>query len=348
MRTSRYPPQPARGGFTLIELLVVIAIIAVLIGLLVPAVQKVREAASRTQCSNNLKQMALALHNCNDSQKRLPPQAGTFGGAYYAPLLFHLLPYIEMDNTFKQAEWLDYSAAVGTSSPNPSTTINIGFIWPTWDSVNTATNTFLRQTKIKIYQCPSDPSLGSCLDWCDGDASYAGNFLVFGGVNNAATRPTKANYSFLWDGQGNIPRTFIDGQSNTIVFAEKYSRCDGTGAPGGVWWMRGVFHGQRFSAGGSDDSYPGDRLSAVFGGGIGWDGTAWLRGTASLFQVQPAHFLQNPGPCDKRRASTPHISMNVALGDGSVRIVSASISATTWAAALTPAGGETLGNDWNS
>src|SRR5213595_3026760 len=91
----------SRRGFTLIELLVVIAIIAVLIGLLVPAVQKVREAAARAKCANNLKQITLGLHNCNDSMGRLPPQAGTFGGAYYGPLFYHLLPYIEQDNTWK-------------------------------------------------------------------------------------------------------------------------------------------------------------------------------------------------------------------------------------------------------
>ena len=319
-----------------------------------PAVQKIREAANRMKCGNNLKQQALACHNCNDTHGRLPPQSATFGGAYYAPVYFHLLPFIEHDNTYKMAAFLDYTGAVGVLTPNLGTTINVGVVWPTWQSVNTGNRTWLRQTRIPIYQCPSDPSLGNGLDWTPGDSSYAANFLVFGGISNVTTAPAAANFETVWDGGAVIPATFIDGQSNTILFAEKHARCNGTGDPGGTWWMRGVFRGLGSPTGGPStgapqDSFPGDRLSAVFGGGRGRDGVIWTTGPGSKFQVQPAKPTANNangGRCDRRLASTPHTVMQVALGDGSVRSCRPASAPVTWAAALTPGGGETLANDW--
>src|SRR5262245_32885842 len=99
-------------GFTLIELLVVIAIIAILIGLLVPAVQKVREAAARTQCQNNLKQICLATISCADTMRgQLPPGLGLYPSRNFSAnngnggVLFHILPYIEQGNAYKASLW---------------------------------------------------------------------------------------------------------------------------------------------------------------------------------------------------------------------------------------------------
>src|SRR5438128_5673140 len=172
----------ALRGFTLIELLVVIAIISILIALLVPAVQKVREAAARTQCTNNLKQMTLGMHNYHDSRKKLPPllgdDRGTAASAWGAPgggwsnPLFWLLPYIEQDNLFKSTDMVNVNPALA------------GCYRP-WDASGGGASTpGTYQKRVAIYNCPSDPSV-------DGDgtpsglspwkgSSYGSNGQVFG------------------------------------------------------------------------------------------------------------------------------------------------------------------------
>jgi prepilin-type N-terminal cleavage/methylation domain-containing protein len=340
MSRSRAP-----RGFTLIELLVVIAIIAILIGLLLPAVQKVREAAARMSCSNNIKQMALATHNCHDANGRLPPMAAPqFGGAYYAPFFFHLLPYIEQQNVFKAA------------------TPVAGGVIPLWHTPGQGTQ-YLRQTRIKTYQCPSDATLGTnaATDWFPGDSSYAANFQVFGNPNfNQVT----GNFAD-WDGNTTLVG-ITDGTSNTIAIAEKLAYCPGVtpvalvgprnsnNSAGGTWWMRGIYsNGTVNGTGaetGSDDSYPGDRVSGVFAGGlcsVGGDRTRWYVGVDSkptIFRIPSPN--NTSGVCDRGQASSPHGLIQVGMCDGSVRSVSSSINATTWWWACTRAGGETLGSNW--
>ena len=136
---KQHRPRPA--GFTLVELLVVIAIIGTLIGLLMPAVQKVRHAAARIKCANNLRQIGLALHNYHDTLDGLPPaQVTRMGPEYYWSWLARILPFIEQDNVLRLAEawrdsgppgnlrWIPWYTAHGTEPQNPV----LAFVIPTY------------------------------------------------------------------------------------------------------------------------------------------------------------------------------------------------------------------------
>jgi prepilin-type N-terminal cleavage/methylation domain-containing protein len=193
-------------GFTLIELLVVIAIIAILIGLLLPAVQKVREAAARIQSLNNLHQLSIALHDCNDANGKLPPGAGYFPGqpdgtdnyqgvqptpAHHGSLHFFLLPYIEQDNLYNQ-------------TPGDS-----------WGS----------GAVVKNYISPSDPTYATGLSQNGrGGTSYAENGFLF---NHCGLGTIDTGWGAT--SKGSIPSAFPDGTSNTITFADTKVNCQNVG-----------------------------------------------------------------------------------------------------------------------
>ncbi len=311
----------SRGrGFTLIELLVVIAIIGILIALLLPAVQKVREAAARSQCANQLKQLGLAAHNFHDTNGRFPPAFGWMPGpsgppGSYGNIFFFLTPYFEQGGIYN-------STAQPDGSHIPA--------YPPGQEICT-------QQVYKGMVCPSDPSdtegYSHWAGWSSG--GYAANYQVFGVPTVGPGSPSCRPYGYQgsqgyqspgqvdgWEGKM-ILTGITDGTSNTIIFAEKFARCGATTccAGGGNLWLRW-------------DCL--DDWSPFF--------AAWSTGSASKFQVQPDW---STTACDPYRAQSGHAGvMNVGLADGSVRALAAGMAPNTWWAACTPNGAEVLGSDW--
>src|SRR5438046_1669421 len=201
-----------RQGFTLIELLVVIAIIGVLIGLLLPAVQKVREAAARTQCKNNLKQIGLAFHNYHAAQGSFPPgfasQAATVDGPSLGPgwgWAAHLLPYFEQDNLYRQIDF-------------------------TKDIAHPA-NAQARMTSLRIFLCPSDNSPRPTFTVRDDagtaicDVAFA-NYVGMAGVYEVTGYPDTSNGSpgvLLRNSRVRVT-DITDGSSNTLFVGERASK----------------------------------------------------------------------------------------------------------------------------
>ncbi len=305
MRTRFRNP---RTGFTLIELLVVIAIIAILIGLLLPAVQKVREAAARMKCGNNIKQISLAVHGCQDANGYMPPltapsatsqitrAAPPFNGPYGYTVFHWLLPYIEQDNIFRllvannnSYGGLQYAQVINT------------FVCPT-DSSH------------QVGKCIT--TYGGANNW--GGSSYGANYQVFGNPPGGHTEGSNSLHKLS------------DGTSNTVMFAEVYITCgwtnDTTFMYGSLWADSNSIWRPVFGAN-SSSKHPA--------------AAGYLN--ALKFQIQPNWRTG----CDPARAQSSHpVGMNCGLADGSVRFVTGSLSDATWANACNPADGNPLGSDW--
>jgi prepilin-type N-terminal cleavage/methylation domain-containing protein len=355
-----------RNGFTLIELLVVIAIIAILIGLLLPAVQKVREAAARSKSSNNIKQISLAVHNFNDAYQGKLPQltdVGTNGptGLGMQSFFFNILPYVEQDNVYR----LFNKASVSTYYAQTSGAA---------------------QTIIPTFLSPADSTASN--------GSVQSVTTPAGGTGYYATTSYAANGMVFGSNAGGLPRTFVDGTSNTIMVAEKPQICTAastgqptgytagqsvynlwgyggwgpnmpafaalntttTGTPAGAYALTHQYQPDSppkyvgATTGSTSNTTPAaavmvkyDTATSAAPVGPGSAGGSCATTPYRPFQVSPRGCIV----CDPRVAATPHTGgMLVGLGDGSVRTVNPSISEWTYWAAVTPAGQETLYSDW--
>jgi prepilin-type N-terminal cleavage/methylation domain-containing protein len=330
-----------RRGFTLIELLVVIAIIAILIGLLVPAVQKVREAAARLQCQNNLKQLGLAMHTYHDANKKLPfgeghgsSQVGTnpgtsvtARGCCWGLWQSMILPYIEQASMLRL--WQNHlgSDNAGRAITGTGNRLRYG------DSPNVENVT---SKQLAILTCPSDNPNPGAITTNIGGVTYAitsHNYVVnYGNGTNygldptvGATPPFPAGYRVLAAPFGMAPYVkrltdITDGTSNTLLASETVQGIGGD-LRGFTWWAPGA----QFTT-----FYPPN--------------TSLPDIVTQSCNNQPAQNLpcqNNGGAWNIQAARSRHTDgVNVVLGDGSVRFVSQSINIDVWRATSTIAGGE--------
>ena len=317
------PSLARRGGFTLIELLVVIAIIAVLIGLLVPAVQKVRDAAARIQCANNLKQLGLALHNYHGVFQTFPTSVRPAGVTSLPRVSWTIptLPFIEQDNLRQRYD----------------TTTN-------WDS---SANLQLTSLPVKIFQCPSAPNSNRL----DGDPQLNVWNLVavtdYAAATGVAAYATNVNLTGLVQ-PGIMQKNAVvkiadvtDGLSNTIMIVESAGRPQ-------IYRGRSPYGSvptQKVNGGGW--ARPASDLT--FGTSTA-DGSSFPGPCAVNCTNGFDYPVYNMAPFGTEGTAEPYAFhtgvVNTLLGDGSVRTIGSGISVTTFAALITRSGGEVNGSDF--
>ena len=308
--------QP-KTGFTLVELLVVITIIGILISLLLPAVQAAREAARRTQCSNNLKQLALAMHGFHEQRGTLPPGMNDwFGGTW----MVYILPFTEQYNLFNQY------VNLGGKMWNPST--HPGY--------RDTPNSIITSSRLATATCPSDTANKyTASGWNLTKHNYAVNYGNTGQDNanigeNYTPRADLNGVIFLGAPFANRTTfTFAqikDGLSNTLLMAELIQTEAADDGRGLTWWGDGA----GFSAYLAPNSSEPD-ITTACGADVVEPPCASVSSTMpSMFGSRSRH----PG------------GVHVALGDGSVRFVNNSINIDTWRALATTRGNEPISGDF--
>ena len=337
-----------RSAFTLIELLVVIAIIAVLIGLLLPAVQKVRESAARTKCQNNLHQLGIAAHNYESAYGTLPPGAGPTPSANdkansRASVQAVILAYVEQASIYNLFDL-------------------------TQDVNQHANNAVARQQQVPIYLCPSDRSTGkqaTTPSGVSGRSNYFANIGAQAYVYGSLTNPAAGGLFYYIPKQGAQfdPKGFrvvevTDGVSNTAMFAE-IRRGRNIGATYDPQDIRLI----AFANPGVDDFVPPANCGQMTGSAVRYAGLQYHRNFMGTSVYTHTRLPNAPeGDCcdtmQRTDGTTPdtgtlfagHITarsyhpggVNVCMGDGSVRFVRDTITIETWRAMGTRGGAETV------